>query len=90
MYIVQCACVCCFFLCQDLNWVPMAPYSSVPMDAVLAGHDTDGSAIYVGRAYHEGDLIPAKVIPSKNIAYVPHGGIENPKNDYHVRKLFFF
>lgn len=62
----------------------MTSYSSVPMDAVVAGHDIDGSQIYVGRAYHEGDLIPAKVIPSKQVAYVPHGGQEIPKNEYQV------
>lgn len=74
----------CFIL-EGLNWVPMTAYSAVPMDAVVAGHDVDGSTIYVGRAYHEGDLIPAKVIPSKNIAYVPHSGQEIPKHEYHVR-----
>lgn len=69
---------------KDMNWVPMTAYSAVPHDAVVAGHDIDGSPIYVGRAYHEGDLIPAKVIPSKQIAYVPHGGQEHPKQEYHV------
>lgn len=58
------------------------------MNAVLAGHDIDGSAIYVGRALHEGDMIPAKVMPSKQIAYVPYGGAEIPKHDYQVS--FFF
>lgn len=74
-----------YFVFEGLNWVPMTAYSAVPMDAVVAGHDLDGSAIYVGRAYHEGDLIPAKVIPSKQVAYVPHGGQEVPKNEYQVR-----
>lgn len=68
----------------------MTAYSAVPHDAVVAGHDVDGSAIYVGRAYHEGDLIPAKVIPSKQIAYVPHGGQEHSKQEYHVRELNLF
>lgn len=27
-------------------------------------------------AFHEGDMLPAKVIPSKNAAYVPHSGLE--------------
>lgn len=67
----------------------MTAYSAVPMDAVIAGHDLDGSTIYVGRAYHEGDLIPAKAIPSKQIAYVPHGGQEVPKQEYQVRALKF-
>lgn len=55
------------------------------MDAVIAGHDIDGSTIYVGRAYHDGDLIPAKVIPTKHAAYVPFNGAEIMKHDYQVR-----
>lgn len=31
-----------------------------------------------------GELVPAKAIPSKQIAYIPHGGDEIPKYDYHV------
>lgn len=55
------------------------------MDAVVAGHDIDGATIYVGRAFHEGDMIPAKVIPSKNVAYIPYNCEEIPKYDYQVR-----
>lgn len=46
----------------------------------------DGCSIYVGRAFHEGDMIPAKVIPDKNVAYVAWGGQEHPKSNYEVRK----
>lgn len=64
------------------------------MNAVVAGQDVDGATIYVGRAYHEGDLVPAKVIPSKRVAYIPYNGQEIPKYDYHVstqnlNKFFF-
>ncbi|GAB0096665.1 natterin-4 [Sergentomyia squamirostris] len=51
---------------------------------VRAGRDADGSIIYVGRAFHEGDMIPAKVIPDKNIAYVAYGGEEHPKEEFEV------
>lgn len=57
------------------------------MDAVIAGHDIDGSPIYVGRAYHEGDLIPAKTIPNKHVAYVPYGGMEVAKHDFQVSQF---
>lgn len=43
------------------EWVPSSAYSGVPPNALQAGHDIDGSKIYVGRAYHEGDWIAAKV-----------------------------
>lgn len=52
--------------------------------AIRGGTDADGTAIYCGRAYHEGDIVPAKVIPDKNIAYVPYGGEEVPKEVYEV------
>lgn len=41
----------------------------------------------MGRAYHEGDQIPAKVIPSRRVAYVAYGGEEVAKHDYEVRML---
>lgn len=72
---------------KGYNWVQSNAYSGVPTDAVIAGHDIDGATIYVGRAFHEGDMIPAKVIPSKQIAYVPFGGSEIPKYDYQVRNF---
>lgn len=56
----------------------------MPPGAIEAGRDIDGSPLYVGRAYHEGDLIPAKVVASRRIAYVPHGGREHAKHDFEV------
>lgn len=56
----------------------------MPETAVTGGRDIDGSTIYVGRAFHDGDMIPAKVIPDKNIAYVCHNGEEHQKHDFEV------
>lgn len=61
-----------------------SPSVPLPHDAVVAGHDVDGSQIYVGRAFHEGDQIPAKVIPSKQVAYICYNGQEIPKHQYEV------
>lgn len=69
-----------------MNWLSSNSYSGVPPNAVVAGNDIDGATIYVGRAYHEGDLIPAKVIPSKQVAYIAHAGEEIAKHEFHVRK----
>lgn len=66
------------------NWVSTSSYAPLPPGAVLAGNDADGSPIFVGKAFHEGDLIPAKVIPSKNVAYVSYNGTEIPKQQYEV------
>lgn len=55
-----------------------------PEKMVRAGVDSDGSPIFAGRAFHEGDMIPAKVLPSKNAAYVSWGGEEHAKDDFEV------
>lgn len=56
---------------------------SFPVDkAVRAGRDADGSIIYIGRAFHEGDMIPAKIIPDKHAAFVAYGGEEHAKFDF--------
>ncbi|CAD7078239.1 unnamed protein product [Hermetia illucens] len=59
-------------------------FGGVPHDAVSAGHDSDGAQIYVGRSHHEGENLPAKVIPSKRIAYVCYNGQEVPQHIYEV------
>lgn len=55
-----------------------------PDNMVRGGVDADGTVIYIGRAFHEGDMIPAKVMPDKNAAYVCHGGEEHSKEDFEV------
>ncbi|EDW72335.1 uncharacterized protein Dwil_GK20869 [Drosophila willistoni] len=66
------------------HWVRSSSNSPLPHNAFHAGHDTDGSGIYVGRCMYEGDLSPAKVIPSKHAAYVSHGGKEHNVSSYEV------
>lgn len=66
------------------TWVPSTPHSPLPEGAVLAGHDVDNAQIYVGRAWHGGDQLPAKVIPSKNACYVAYGGQEVAKDSYEI------
>lgn len=57
----------------------------MPESAITGGRDVDGCTIYVGRAFHEGDLLPAKVVcPDKSVAYVCHNGEEHPKEDFEV------
>jgi len=66
------------------NWVSSSSYQGVPHEAVLAGRDSDGDAIYAGRASHNGDLLPAKIVPSKHKAYVAWGGEEHEKHQYEI------
>ncbi|KAG5669655.1 hypothetical protein PVAND_017539 [Polypedilum vanderplanki] len=69
---------------QKSEWVSTTAHSPLPANAIHAGNDSDGTAIYVGRCYHESDLLPAKVLPSRNVAYVSYGGQEIPKYSYDV------
>ncbi|KAL7037529.1 hypothetical protein ACKWTF_009263 [Chironomus riparius] len=55
-----------------------------PEKMVRGGVDADGSIIYIGRAFHNGDMIPAKVIPDKSMAYVCYGGEEIEKDDFEI------
>jgi hypothetical protein len=45
--------------------------------AVTAGYEADNSVIYVGRANFGGYQMPAKVVPSKNAAYIGDDGVEH-------------
>jgi hypothetical protein len=64
-------------------WVPSAG-SSLPDGAVAGGRDSDGTVLYVGRAHHEGALIPGKLNISHGVVYVPWGGAEHAHADYEV------
>lgn len=64
--------------------MPSTIYSPLPEGAILAGHDQDQTPMYIGRAWHEGDQLPAKVLPSKRACYVCHGGNEILKENYDV------
>lgn len=51
---------------------------------MYAGNDITGTATYVGRARHAGDLIPGKIIPAKDTAYISYGGKEFCVRNYEV------
>lgn len=72
------------FIFQGYYWVATNARQGVPPTAVQGGVDADGTTIYVGRAFHEGDWIPAKVIPQKDVAYVAYGGKEHAKSEFQV------
>ncbi|KAL1403809.1 hypothetical protein pipiens_001758 [Culex pipiens pipiens] len=62
---------------MSVVWTQCSIYQDVPGDAVRAGHDQDGSPIFVGRAaLNETLTLPAKIIPDKQAAYVSHNGSE--------------
>lgn len=70
---------------KGYSWQIIGPESSFPYSsAVRAGRDADGTTIYVGRVFHEGDMIPAKVHPDRRVAIICFQGEEIAKEDYEV------
>lgn len=80
---------------NTLTWVPCDSGDPLPRGAVHVGMDKGGDRLYAGRAFHEGDLLPAKVNPTHSAAYVCWGGMEHAMSHYEVRLIaddfnFFF
>lgn len=63
------------------QWVA-ATGGEIPPNAIPAGIDNE--QLYVGRANHEGALLPGKVVPSHGVCYVPWGGAEHGIPEYEV------
>ncbi|KAJ9589447.1 hypothetical protein L9F63_017350 [Diploptera punctata] len=70
-------------LITEVTWEKNSD-GNIPMGALRCGRDKDGGYIYLGRAYHNGDLVPAKVVPNKHCAYVGWNGSEHVKLQYEV------
>lgn len=66
------------------NWQHCNAAGPYPSNMVRGGVDADGTVIFIGRAFHEGDMVPAKVMPDKNSAYISYGGEEHAKEDFEV------
>ncbi|CAG4979729.1 unnamed protein product [Parnassius apollo] len=66
-------------------WVP-SRVNKIPVGAVVGGYSEDDGSdkLYVGRAAHEGHLIPGKVSPSHRVCYIPYNNKEIPKSSYEI------
>ncbi|KAG4068562.1 hypothetical protein HA402_004903 [Bradysia odoriphaga] len=69
---------------MSYSWSPSSVHSTLPPNALYAGSDTDGSQIFVGRSFFQGDQLPCKIIPNKNAAYVSYDGGEHFVDSYEV------
>uniref|UniRef100_A0A182JN32 DUF3421 domain-containing protein n=1 Tax=Anopheles atroparvus TaxID=41427 RepID=A0A182JN32_ANOAO len=69
---------------ESVRWQQCYSSEPLPLEAVLAGYDTNEDPIFVGQAHHMGNLLPAKVIPDKKCAYVSHEGEEFQKSSFQV------
>ncbi|XP_077500427.1 natterin-3-like, partial [Amblyomma americanum] len=66
-----------------LEWLPGSD-GSVPSGALPGGKTASGEQLYIGRARHEGMLIPGKVHPSIKCAFIPYEGKEYRYAEYEV------
>ncbi|PAA57061.1 hypothetical protein BOX15_Mlig034094g2 [Macrostomum lignano] len=66
-----------------LSWVP-ASNGQVPPRAVQVGTQRDGSPVYVSRARHGNELIPAKLVQGHGHVCLPYGGKEHLVQQYEV------
>lgn len=72
---------------NTLMWVPCDSGDPLPRGAVHVGMDKGGDRLYAGRAFHEGDLLPAKINPNHSTAYVCWGGMEHAMSHFEVRLI---
>ncbi|KAL1450990.1 hypothetical protein WDU94_003292, partial [Cyamophila willieti] len=59
-------------------------HGQIRNDAVKVGIDANEGNLYIGRAWHEGDLLPAKIAPSLGRSFVSWGCAEHTKFEYEV------
>lgn len=69
------------------KWVPYTGMRATIPGMICAGRDLDGANLVVGRANHNGDVLPAKVKPEHAVAYVAYGGAEHEKHHFEVSFL---
>ncbi|CAH0548099.1 unnamed protein product [Brassicogethes aeneus] len=67
---------------SSVCWVP-ASNGQVPPSSFAGGED-NGEQVYIVRSNFGGGVIPGKLVPSHNVAYVPWGGTENAVPEYEV------
>ncbi|XP_049542705.1 uncharacterized protein LOC125955608 [Anopheles darlingi] len=65
----------------EYKWIHWKKDRSFPENILRAGMDVGGQAIYLGRVYHDGHKLPAKVIPVVERIYTSFDGIEYQKDD---------
>merc|ERR1712226_497074 len=59
-------------------------HGQCPRNAVAAHHGHQREELFVGRAMHEGSLVPGKINPTHKALYISYGGQEIAKKHYEV------
>ncbi|WP_176461752.1 DM9 repeat-containing protein [Anaeromicrobium sediminis] len=69
-----------------VQWVA-ASKGSIPLGAITAGYEADGTPLYVARAHHSKGLHIGKIKPVSNGATIPIEGVEVLTSFYEVLVL---
>jgi len=68
---------------ECFDWIH-ATGDEIPPGAVHGGVDENDEPLYIGRAWHEGCLIPGKIVKAHACCYVPWGGAEHSYEEYEI------
>ncbi len=66
-----------------MSWTKVTN-GQIPPNALVAGYEADGTALYVARAEHEGGQHPGKTSKPLGAIHFGWGGKEETKSDYEV------
>lgn len=69
---------------EECTWVIWHAGDPIHPRAVRGGEDIDGSPIYIGRGFLDRNIVPAKVLPYKSVAYIGWDWNEIALNECHV------
>jgi hypothetical protein len=75
---------------QGYQWVSCNEQDLAPPNALLGGWDSDRRKLFVGRFWHEGNVLPAKIIGTLDLesklvfCSAPHDGNEIPSHFFQV------
>lgn len=66
------------------SWVKTSD-NNIPRNALRAGYaEHTLEILYLGRAEHNGMMVPGKVHPSHSVCYVPYNGEEVAHTEYEI------
>lgn len=66
------------------SWVKTTD-DNIPRNALRAGYvEHERQILFLGRAEHNGLMVPGKVHPSHSVCYVPYNGQEVAHNKYEI------
>lgn len=68
---------------ESLKWEPSS-LGRFHSNAIPGGRTVVGETLYIGRAWHNGALIPGKIHSSHKVLYIPYGGLEIGKETYEI------